>query len=192
MISCQWSYRLNDVQALAFHGGSSSAWCTRSKFSPGALRRTWMFFRQGDFWGRQEGAGRGVHCPPFQAVSKTLACSLQPSLVFFQLAFSAWLHRAHILYFRCMGWGGGNKCFSFSFNFLASHWTFIFISWVAYMQLLWLDPVRHLSAIARACTLNHKRKIKAAISYFHKWKDVSSIGRHWKKFCSLKILQLNY
>lgn len=134
--------------------------------------------------------GCSVH--PSKLSAKRLHVHFSLHWFFFQLAFSAWLHRAHILYFRCMGWGGGNKCFSFSFNFLASHWTFIFISWVAYMQLLWLDPVRHLSAIARACTLNHKRKIKAAISYFHKWKDVSSIGRHWKKFCSLKILQLNY
>lgn len=113
VISCRWSYRLNDVQALALRGGGSSAWCTWRKFSPGALRRTWMFLRQGDFWRRQEGAGRGVHCQPFQPVSKTRAPSLQPSLFSSQLAFSAWLHRAHILYFRGMGWGGGNNFFFF-------------------------------------------------------------------------------
>lgn len=71
-------------------------------------------------------------------------------LWFFQLAFSTRLHRAHILYFRGTGWGGGNQFFSFSFNFLASHWTSIFISRVAYVQSFWLDPARHFSAIARA------------------------------------------
>lgn len=135
---------------LAFRGGGSSAWCTLRNFSPRAVRRTQVFVWQGDFWRRQEGAVRGGHWQPFQAVSHVLVFSLQSCCGFSQLAFSARLHRAHILYFRGTGWGGGNQFFSFSFDFLASHWTSIFISRVAYVQSFWLDPARHFSAIARA------------------------------------------
>lgn len=68
---------------------------------------------QGAFWRRREDAVRGGHRQPFQDVSQMLVFSLQSSPCFFQLAFPARLQRPCILYFRGMGWGGGNGNFFF-------------------------------------------------------------------------------
>lgn len=71
------------MQVLAFRGGGSSASCTLRKFSPGAVRRTRVFLEQGDFGGGQEGAVRGVHRQPFQAVSQILYFHFSLAVGFF-------------------------------------------------------------------------------------------------------------
>lgn len=106
VVSCQWRCRLDDLQMMAFHRGSSCGCCIPRKFSPGAARRMQMFVRQ-EISGRDE----KVLCVWDTGSPSKMspdACILTSVLLwFFQSSFSAWFHRVHILYFRGMRWGGG-------------------------------------------------------------------------------------
>lgn len=145
---------------------------------------------QGDFWRRWEGAVTlGDSKIPSQLLVN--ACTFPSVLLwFFHLAFWDPLHSAHRL-FQGHGLGRGKSNFSFLLQLSCKSLDFHIYFPGSLCAIILIRSLLPLLCYSTH-TLNLKKKIKAVISYFHKWKDVSSIGRHWKKFCSLKILQLNY
>lgn len=150
-----------------------------------------VFFEQGDSRRRWEGAVPGGTPKSLPSCWQMLAISLLSCCGFFHLAFWDPLHSTHRLYFRGMGLGRGKSNFSFLLQLSCKSLDFHIYFLGSLCAIILIRSLLPLLCYSTH-TLNLKEKIKAAISYFHKWKDVSSIGRHWKKFCSLKILQLNY
>jgi len=136
VISCQRSYRLNDLQVLAFHGGGSSAWCTPRNFSAGAVRRGGCGYPSDrEISGADE---KVLYRVGTVSPSKLSAICFYASVLLWFISYLFQPNFTGLTYFIFGARPGEGKIvvfFSFSFNFLASHWTFIFIFWVAYVQL---------------------------------------------------------